>query len=58
MKLLTRLNRSAHHHLPTGLHLLPWQLPQEGSSDPEASSFVLAVALVSVAAALVLVLAP
>jgi hypothetical protein len=56
MKLLTHLNRSA-HQFQQSLHL-PWQAPQDGGGDRDASTFVWAVTLVSIAAALVLVLAP
>jgi len=54
MNVLMQLTRSA-HQLQRRLHL-PWQVPPEDSGDPDASSFVLAVTLVSVAAAVVLVL--
>jgi hypothetical protein len=56
MKLLTHLNRSA-HQWQHSLHL-PWQDVPAGSGEPDAGSFVLAVTLVSIAATIVLVLAP
>jgi hypothetical protein len=55
MKLMEHLSLSA-HQLQQALHHLPWQ---DAPTEQEPSgSFVLAVALVSVAAAAVLVLAP
>jgi hypothetical protein len=56
MNVLMQLSRSAHQlqrRLP-----LPWQAPSEEGGEPDAGSFVLAVTLVSVAAAVVLVLGP
>lgn len=53
MNLLMHLNRSAQR----ALHHLPWQEPVE-PQQPPTGSFVLAIALVSVAAAAVLVLGP
>ncbi|MET0518709.1 MAG: hypothetical protein ABW005_07735 [Burkholderiaceae bacterium] len=55
MKLMKHLNLSA-QHLQDALHHLPWQ---DAPSEQEPNgSFVLAVALVSLAAAAVLILAP
>lgn len=56
MNLLMHLSRSA-HQLQRALHHMPWSEDQE-PPDPPSGSFVLAVALVSMAAAAVLVLAP
>lgn len=56
MNLLTHLNRSA-LHLKHVVHSLPWPHAAAVSAESAAGSFVLAVVLVSVAAAAVLVLA-
>lgn len=56
MNLLMHLNRSA-HQLQRALHHLPWSEDLE-PPDPPTGSLVLAVALVSMAAAAVLILAP
>ena len=55
MNMLTHLTRSA-QHLQHSLHHLPWQ-QVEAPSEPPTGSWVVAVALVSTAAAVVLVLA-
>lgn len=55
MNMLMHLNRSA-QQLQQSLHHLPWQ-QVETPSEPPTGSWVVAVALVSTAAAVVLVLA-